>query len=267
MTDEERLDELSKAIAAEENSPLQPAVVARAFLDPGAPLVFGVRLPQVTLLAWLRLEAAHSPFVTGEYVGDAAERVQALCTAWEAIVGEPLFPEAIIGAVPPEDVLAAEAAIARRVNECFDTFLPLRLPGAKTVEQPRDAGTGWWVRILARLCNGFHMTLEDALDTPLIQAFALLAGHGANDGQEPAGMTWAEREAMRKAAVSALGAAVTVNDGKDIKRDRRKNQRAEESNKSHKDETPLGATSPHLVEPGQKEVHSGVEASHGRKMA
>lgn len=200
MTDEEKLAAISKALAAAGNDPLQPACVARAFLDPHPPQVFGITLPQVTMRAWLALESARSPFVTGEWMEDAAARVQALCTAIETISEAPLFPESIIGYEDPATVLEAEAIVSHRVNASFETFLALRrkpLPGEK-VESTKDAGTGWWVKILAKLMGDLGMSLAEALNTAVPVAFALVGAAGVNKGLEVVGESWIEREVMNK---------------------------------------------------------------------
>lgn len=196
MTDEEKLAAMSKALAAAENDPLQPACVMRAFLDTESPLVFGIELPQVTLRAWLSLERAGSPYVTGAPQPEKIEdRVQCLCTAIATISGKPLFAEAVIGSVPAEEVLKAEAAVAWRCGTAFETFLPLRNPEKKETTS-KDPGTGWWVRLVARLMSDLNMSLASAMDTPISVAFALLAAYGTTEGMEVVGESWREREAL-----------------------------------------------------------------------
>jgi hypothetical protein len=200
MTEDERLAAIGKALAAAENDPLQPACIVRAFLDVEPLVVLGIALPQVTMRAWLTLESQRSPYVTGEWQADAAVRVQALCSAIATISGRPLFAESLIGAVEPAEVFAAEAAVERRVRDSFATFLPLRRktkPGEK-VETAKDPGTGWWIKVVAKLMSDLRMALADVLDTPLPVAFALLAALGTSEGLEPAGENWREREALNK---------------------------------------------------------------------
>jgi hypothetical protein len=150
--------------------------------------------------AWLTLESLRSPYVTGEWQADAAARVQALCAAIATISGKPMYAESLIGPVEPAEVFAAEAAVERRVGSSFETFLPLRRktkPG-ETVETPRDPGTGWWIKVVAKLMSDLHMPLAACMDTPVAVAFALLAAHGTIEGLEPAAENWREREALNQ---------------------------------------------------------------------
>lgn len=204
MTDEERLAEIGKALAAAENDPLQPACVVRAFFDPNPPTVFGIRLPQVTMRSWLALELARSPYVTGVWPEDAMEDVQALCIAISTISGKSLSPDSLIGQLPPEEVLSAKVAVAMRIGGSFETFLPLRRKHAPGEKEAKDHGTGWWIKVMVRLIGDLHMPVKVALGTPLPVAFALLAGFGTNEGMEPAGENWREREALNKWEASAV---------------------------------------------------------------
>jgi len=199
MTDAQ-LDELSKRLAEEEANPFTPQCVARAFL--AQPVMLGpIPLLTLTMRGYLRLESARSPYVTGIFPEDNAERLQALCLAVSVLSGRGLDLPDLMEALTPEQAIYAEDLVTDCVARAWEPALPMRRP-AKTgegAEPPaRDHGFGWWVRVLTKLIVDLGFTRDGALDCPMPQAFALVATNAALDGLEPKEMNYREREALVK---------------------------------------------------------------------
>jgi len=200
---EQDIDPASLALAAAENDPWTPACVARAFLDgmPEAtpPRVGPFALGPVTMLAWLRLEFARSPFITGEEPVDDAARLHALCFAISVLCGKEITQRDLMGALDGCEAVSAWDTVSLRINDAFSTALPMKhvpKPGEPTPPEPRDHGFGWWVRVLTKCVSELGMKPNTALFSPLPQIFALLATHGVLEGMEPKEMNWKERSAM-----------------------------------------------------------------------
>lgn len=200
MTDEEKLAAMSKALAAAENDPLQPACVMRAFLSESVHLG-NIPLHPLTLRGHLQLESARSPFVTGEFPNDGEAALQALCIAVSVLAQRDVTRQELIESLTPQEAAEAEIVVARIINAAWETALPMRRvekAGEKSSPLSRDHGFGWWVRVLTKLIVDLGFTRDEALDCPMAQAFALVATTAVLDGdKEPAEMNWREKEAMK----------------------------------------------------------------------
>lgn len=205
MSDEEKLAAMSKALAAAENDPLQPACVMRAFLSDSVHLG-NIPLHPLTLRGHLQLEAARSPFVTGEFPKDGEAALQALCIAVSALAQRDVTRQELIESLTPQEAAEAEIVVARMINAAWETALPMRRvekAGEKSSPPSRDHGFGWWVRVLTKLIVDLGFTRDEALDCPMAQAFALVATNDVLDGKEPTEMNWKEREAINALENSA----------------------------------------------------------------
>jgi len=200
MTDAQ-LDDLSQRLAEEEGNPFTPQCVARAFL--AEPSMLGpIQLLPLTMRGYLRLESARSPYVTGMFPEDNAERLQALCFAVAVLSGRGWTIEELVEELTPEQAIEGDDLVADCMARVWETALPMRRPAkaGEGVEPPaRDHGFGWWVRVLTKLVVDLGFTRDEALDCPMAQAFALVATNAALDGMEPKEMNYREREAAEKA--------------------------------------------------------------------
>lgn len=215
MTNEALLDEVGKKLAGAENDLLQPACIARAFLDRPVQ-VGGIALHPLTMRGYLELESARSPFVSGgEPPADVWAAVDALCAALTVLSRRSVSAEEFMDAVEPEDATEAWRIVSEQIIAAWETALPMRRvsrAGEAAAEAPRNHGFGWWVRVLAKLITALNFSLHDALECPMAQAFALVAASAALEGMEPAGENWREREALNKfeGEVSAVVAGGVV---------------------------------------------------------
>lgn len=196
------LDPAAIALAAAERDPHTPRCVARAFLAERT-IIGPIEIGPVTLRAWLRLESVGSPWVTGEFPESPEGDLHALCTALASMAhlhmpglsAAHLTPALLSELLSPEHAFAARQAVDKYFEEAFSTVLSMRPP--VTSETPaKDEGFGWWTRLMVWLVQDFGMTVDAALDTPVCQAFVLVATARANYGWQPKGMNYAEREAL-----------------------------------------------------------------------
>lgn len=197
MEHEDELRAVGEALADAENDPRTPLCVRRAFAS-DAVLVGALSIGPVTMLGWMRLEHAESPYLSGELPGGAPERMAALGAALGALDGGPAV--AVLEVLSPEQALEAEAVLTSRIEEAFSTVLRMRRParpGARPdPEGGGDDGFGWWPRMLVMLVRELGMGLAEALRTPVCQVFALAATARSLDGWRPAEANYKEREAL-----------------------------------------------------------------------
>lgn len=197
MTEIEQLEADSAALAEADNDPSTPRCVIEAFLDEPPLLAPGLPLGPLTMRGWLRLESARSPFVTGNWPTSPERRAEALAFAVAVLRNQLFTVDDLMKVLSGHDAGNAELIVSNRINSAFSTALPMRWPSKKgDTALNRDHGFGWWIRVLAKLVRGFRMTIDQALDCQVSQAFALIATGAALDGAEPKEMNYREREAF-----------------------------------------------------------------------
>lgn len=197
MTEIEQLEADSATLAEADNDPSTPRCVIEAFLDEPPVLAPGLPLGPLTMRGWLRLEKARSPFLTGSWPESPERRAEALAFAVGVLRSQPFTLQDLMTVLSGHDAAEAELIVANRINSAFLTALPMRWPSKTGDTTPaRDHGFGWWIKVLAKLVKDLKKTIEQALDCPVAQAFALLATTASLDGAEPKEMNYREREAF-----------------------------------------------------------------------
>jgi hypothetical protein len=169
--DEHDLRELQAELVGVEQSPWEPACVARAFCSAAAavPFVF-------TLQVWIDLDAAGSPFLLGQMPA-AEEAIPRFEEAFLAFGHELTTPEAC----EPEELILLGEKMLRAIAEGFAMRVKLDPPeGFKAAAG--DNGMGDWLPMLACLKSQLGFTLAEARALPVGQAFALIAAHRCNEG-------------------------------------------------------------------------------------
>lgn len=185
------LDPASLASAASTAAGLTPRVVIQSFLGPAA--------ITITLRGVLALEACGNPLLTG---GDctgldiaiAAAILRDPCAALAAHQRGTL-PDLAIQQITPEHTIsdtiqAIHAATAH-------AFAPVQSTGDSTPSESfHPPGVGWWLHLLETLTATYGWPLDQALDTPLAQAFCLLAALAERNGSPLPGPSFIEREIL-----------------------------------------------------------------------
>lgn len=182
--DEQELRELQAELVAAEGSPWQPRCVARAFRRRAAEAPF-----VLTMQGWIDLDAAESPVLLGVLPEGDGRLLERFEEALAAFGFEGTTPEAC----EPEELVLLGRKMVRAVWEGFSTQCELARPdGARPAGV--DHGMGRWLPILACLIGQLGLTMREALDLPVAQAFALIAAHRCNEGWQVAGETYAMRD-------------------------------------------------------------------------
>lgn len=186
MTAEEEKDlrEMQAELSAAEQSPWQPAAVARTFRSGPATAPFVFRMQ-----TWIDLSAVESPFLLGDLpVGDEG-LLERFREAFVAFGWAETTPE---NCDAGELILLGKRLIAA-VEDGFAMSVRLVPPDGGLLP-PRDEGMGTWLGIIAFLVGQMGLRPVDALDLPVGQAFALIAAHRVNTGWTVAGETYVTRE-------------------------------------------------------------------------
>ena len=175
--DEKDLRELQAEIGAAEKSPWEPHCVAAAFCSEASGAAF-----VLTMQAWIDLEAERSPFLRGILPGaeDESEWDGVMCeydAAFRAFGHRGTTPEKL----EPDELLSLGMAILRVLKEAFAMRVALAPPEGG-LAQAADSGMGNWLAIMACLVGQMGFGRVDALNTPVAQAFALIAAHRVNFG-------------------------------------------------------------------------------------
>jgi len=165
--EEKGLRELQAELAGLDKSPWQPRVVSTAFTSRSGHAF------TLTMQGWIDLDFVKSPLLNGGLPTSVAELEDALAAFKHS-------------ACSPAKLEPHEAAVlARRmraaVDRAFATSLKMRNPRVQSESMDND-GFGGWVLILAALISGLGMSRTDALECPVDQAFAILAGDKHNKG-------------------------------------------------------------------------------------
>lgn len=181
MTDAEaqQLRALGDALADAEQSRWEPRCVTRAFASADGALA-------LTMQGWIDLEAVRSPLLQFQLPDgdDTIEQYQAAARAFG-------LPEM---EVTPEGLLALGKLMLAAMRAAFEPRLAMREAGAEGAGGA--GGFGVWLPILACLVAQLGLSRVDALQTPVAQACALIAGHRCNQGWELTGPSYAQRDAL-----------------------------------------------------------------------
>lgn len=190
------LDWLSDAMAAAHASPWEPRCITEAFL-PTPETLAGIPLHPLTMRGWLALDRARSPFLSGEWAGLCDdEALSALLAAVRVLSGRSdLSADALRGLMTPEQAVAAVNQILGIVRRAFRTRLRMAWRWSKETPARRDPEMGSWLPTLTELIT-LGMSRDQALDCPVDQAYALIAGAKALEGAEVEGPTWMEQQAF-----------------------------------------------------------------------
>jgi len=184
------LDEASERLAAARSrSGVTPRTVVRAFSQEGA-------LPAITFRMWMDLEALDSPFTGCSKEGEI--KIACLAETLGVVLGWDVRLEELMEIFEPEMCASLWKRLDTHIGESFAPMLRMYPPGTT---QPsgtdRDGnGIGWWASLLAGLMETFSLSREEALDTPIAQAFVLIAAHRHNNGWKVSGPTWADKETI-----------------------------------------------------------------------
>jgi hypothetical protein len=186
-TEEQELRELSRSLAQAETGAWEPRCIARAFGMHGSNRLV------LTMQGWIDLELARSPLLSLQ-IPSGPDAVEQLGAALDA------FGIGAMDLTPAEAVALAEQMIDA-VQEAFSTTLrmtpPMMPPGGASSASPQgDGGYGTWLPLFAALVAQCGLSPDAAKALPVAQAYALLAAHRANQGWEPAGMTYRQRDAQ-----------------------------------------------------------------------
>lgn len=186
--DEKDLREMQAEIAEAERSPWEPAVVSEAFREraPGTPFIFRMQ-------TWINLDVVHSPFLLGR-LPDAEMVLKDFSAAFAAFGWWETTPQEC----DAEDLILLGRRMLDAVTHGFSTQISLLPPEGAQTAAP-DHGMGQWLPILSCLVGQMGFRLVDALDAPVAQVFALVAGHRCNTGWSVAGEPYALRGVAEEA--------------------------------------------------------------------
>ena len=101
-------------------------------------------------------------------------------------------------------------AVESALNNAFETYVKPPSPKSGTRMRVTPHGYGWPIEIAEFLCGEYGWSWRDALATPVVTAFALVAACRQRHGDEPGGFDYMERikerevhERKRRAAARA----------------------------------------------------------------
>lgn len=180
-TEEQQLRELGEALAKASADPAEPRSVVRAFAS---------RPPHylaLTMQNWIDLESIRSPLLRLQIPEDidALERAANIFRL-------------SVRTLTVEAAICVARAIRRAVAGAFSLALPMRRPGALAGSRSSRDGFGAWLPLLAFLIAECGLAPAQARELRVDQAFALLAACRRNQGWEPNGMSYAQRDALQE---------------------------------------------------------------------
>lgn len=184
------LDDASERLAAARSrSGVTPRTVVRAFSQEGA-------LPAVTFRMWMTLESLESPFTGGGKEGE--RKIECLAEALGVVLGWDVMLEELMEIFEPEMCATLWKRLDTHISGAFAPMLRMQPPGTSHPPGARgdSNGIGWWASLLAGLMEAFSLSLDEALDTPIAQAFVLIAAQRHNNGWKVSGPTWADKETI-----------------------------------------------------------------------
>lgn len=194
MTPQEEQECLEHAerVAAAENSPWQPRLVAEAFLPQPVRIGGPWSLGPLTMRGWLALDARRSPFLSGDPIPpeEIPGRIAEVLTAFYGIDHD---ADDVIEHLPPGETAAAIAAIRALVCSAFATALSMASP-IQGGEPGKEDGFGSWLPVWTALRKELGMGKEEAAETPVAQALAMLATARHNEGYTVKGENYRIKE-------------------------------------------------------------------------
>lgn len=178
--EEQQLRALGADLAGANQSPWEPRCVALAFAStrPGNPLV-------LTMQTWIDLDAIRSPLL----VRGAFASVEQLADS-AAIFGLKVMN------LSPEKAVDVTVTMRAAVENAFAMALPMQRRGA--VMNAGPDGFGSWLPLRAFLEVECGKSRAEAAEYPVGEAFALMAAARRNEGWEPKGETYAQRDVIEK---------------------------------------------------------------------
>lgn len=176
MTAEEQtaFEAESAQVAGALQSPWEPACIARAFASRSLGTL------DFTMQVWIDLEAIRSPLLLGVLPETAEEFA---CAA--AIFG------CEIAELSAEEMADLGGAMRRAIAEAFAMNVAMTPPKS----EPAEGGFGTWLPIFEALLGECGMSRVGALETPVGQAYAILAARRRREGWTAGGEVYAFREA------------------------------------------------------------------------
>lgn len=192
--EEQQLHALGNALADAEQSAWQPACVREALLACG--LTVGPwHVPDLTLRRWLQLEAVRSPLLGGAWSKCADLRLMEICRALRILLEREVAIHELMASVAPEELGKFIDSLTELVSRAFATVLPMHPPGDSVTPPAHPPGFGW---VLALYCElrARGCSRDDALDTPVAEAFALQAMSRWQQGWQITNLGYAQREVL-----------------------------------------------------------------------
>lgn len=172
--------ELAKAAA----SRWEPLCVARQFARSEEPEFC------FTMQGWVDLEAVRSPLLEGLLPQeDVAEHLAAALAAFG-------LPRVAAGNMEP--AAAVEMLQAMRDEIIAGFAMAVKMSPIPGTPAPRKAlhGMGQWLPVYACLVTQCRLSPDEALNLRVGRAFALISGMRINEGRDPEGASYAERDAL-----------------------------------------------------------------------
>ena len=147
-----------------------------------------VTLQPFTIQRWMKLEAAGNPLLSFDVPEDPELRLAAVTQAAEILSG-------ISGLrFPPSAFDDLTEAVLQVIGQGFSTALRMRDPDAKAGDADCVDLFGLSTRLLAHAVHRLRFPMDEALDTPTCQLFALVATVEALDGKVPVGRNYRSQE-------------------------------------------------------------------------
>ncbi|HSI10719.1 MAG TPA: hypothetical protein VK961_01685 [Chthoniobacter sp.] len=179
--EEEQLSELSKDLAKASADPAEPRSIVRAFATPQEEHI------ALTMQNWIDLESIRSPLLHLRLPDDLEELERAAN----------VFRMSVRALSSKAAVLVARG-IRRAIAEAFSLALPMRRGGSTAVaDSSVGDGFGAWLPLFAFLVAECGLDPHAARELRVDQAFALLAACRRNQGWEPRGVSYAQRDAAQ----------------------------------------------------------------------
>ena len=167
-------------------SPWNPLCVAQAFRTPAKGEL------TMTMQTWIDLEAIRSPLAQEQW----PETVAQIEAAAE------VFGLTCEG-VTPEEAADMVSAMLRAVREAFSMALGMKQPDTEAEYTARDDGFGSWLPIYTCMVTELGLSRAEARQTPVKEAYAMLAAYRRNQGWHTAGVPYALRDLEEEAAEKA----------------------------------------------------------------
>lgn len=179
--EEQQLRELGSDLAKASADPSEPRSIVRAFASPQKDHI------ALTMQNWIDLESIRSPLLRLR-LPERLDELELTANVFRMS----------IRALSSEVAVLVARGIRRAVAEAFSLALPMRRGGSTAgVESTSEEGFGAWLPLFAFLVAECGLDPHAARELRVDQAFALLAACRRNQGWEPSGASYAQRDAIQ----------------------------------------------------------------------